>query len=107
MGQRRHTRRPYGMWYAQDIEDEHRDAGDRPPDIALRAHNHTWGDSGRSTTMTTRVITGPCWQLTTEYSHRRAYESLPSIGIYAVAITDGHDRVYPFLAKPERPTIVK
>ena len=93
-GQRAHTRGTYWRLYAQDIEMEHRLDGIRPPDLALRAHNHTYGDSGRDHRWITRVISGPCWQLTTEYSHRRAYESLPSIGMYMVVIRDGRDELF-------------
>lgn len=107
MGQRAHTRGPYMRWYAQDIELEHRLDGERPPDLALRAHNHTYGDSFRDHRWITRVVAGPCWQLATEYSHRRAYESLPSIGLYVVVIRDGRDEVIPLLAKPERPTTIR
>jgi hypothetical protein len=107
MGQRAHTRGPYMRWYAQDIEMEHRLDEVRPPDLALRAHNHTYGDSGREHRWKTRVIAGPCWQLSTEYSHRRAYESLPTIGMYCVVIRDGEDQVIKLLHKPDRPTVTE
>lgn len=107
MGRKAHTRGPYMRYYAQEIELEHRLDEERPPDLALRAHNHIYGDSGRDHRWKTRVIAGPCWQLMTEYSHRKPFEALPSIGIYAVVIRDGRDEVVPFLAKPDRPTVVK
>ena len=107
MGQRAHTRGPYMRWYAQDIELEHRLDGERPPDIAVRAHNHIYGDSGRVHRWKTRVIAQGCWILSTEYSHRRSYESLPSIGMVAIVIRDGRDEVIPLLHQPSRPTVVR
>ena len=107
-GQRAHTRSAYARWYAQDIELEHKRSGDIPPFLALRAHNHLLGDSGRDIDSLVRVITGGCWQLATEWSYRSSFESLPSIGMYAVHVApDGFDRLYPLAITPERPTLVE
>jgi hypothetical protein len=107
MGQRRHTRGSYLRLYAQDIQDEYTDDGERPPDVAVRAHLHTYGDSGRDHKMVTRVVALPCWQLGTEYSYRRAYERLTDIGAAALIVRDGQDIVEPLLADiAERPTVI-
>jgi hypothetical protein len=107
MGQRAHTRDSYLVYYAQDIELEHRLDGVRPPDLALRAHNHVYGDSGRPHRKITRVIAGPCWQATTEWGHRGAFETLPSIGIYAIVVDRGVDTVHTMLRQPLRPSIAE
>jgi len=106
MGQRAHTRGPYARWYAQDIEMEHRLDDDRPPDLVLRSHLHVYEDSGRGHRWKTRVISLPCLQLATEYTHRIAAERLADIGIVAIVIRDGREEVIPFLAKPGRPTVI-
>lgn len=106
-GQRAHTRGPYDRWYAQDIELEHRLDGERPPDIALRGHLHTFGDSGKNHRWTTRLIQLPCWQMLTAYGHRITIESMPDIGIVCFVIEDGrlHEPV-PMLYKPDRPEVI-
>jgi len=43
-------------------------SGDRPPDIALRAHKHSFNDSGYN--HRTRVFTTPAWQFDTAFVHR-------------------------------------
>lgn len=47
---------------------EYARTGDKPPDIALRAHKHGYRDSG--TTFDTRAFITPPWQLTTAFGHR-------------------------------------
>lgn len=107
MGQRNHTRNPYLIYYAQDIEFEARDDGDRPPDIAIRSHNHIYGESGRPYKRITRLIATPCLQLATEHTHRLAVERMADIGIVMTLIRDGRDEVIPLIAKPKRPTIIR
>ena len=108
MGQRAHTRGPYSRLYAQDIELEHRLDGEEPPHIALRSHLHKYMDSGRSHRWTTRVVSLPCWQMTTAYGHRIAAESLTDIGMVVFIIRDGVLlEPQPFLYPPSRPEIVE
>jgi len=107
MGQRAHTRNPYLLYYAQDIEFEARDDKERPPDIAIRSHAHLYGDSGRPYKRVTRLIATPCLQLATEFVHRIAAERLADVGIAACMIRDGRDEVIPFIAAPRRPTIIR
>ena len=106
-GQRTHTKDSYMRLYAHDVWEAHVRAGDRPPDIAFRSHNHNWGDSGRVVDMPTRVIALPAWQMLTAYGHRRAYEDLGKHGICAVIVRDGRVlEPFPILFEPKRPTVV-
>lgn len=105
MGRRAYTRASYSRLYAFDIWAEHALSGERPPDIALRSHNHQFADSGRDHRGITRVIACPAWQLATEYVHRRAIESLADIGGVVVVCRHGDYEVHPLLFKPGRPKI--
>ena len=107
MGKREHTKDSYIRLYAHDIWETHVRSGDRPPDLAIRAHNHRYIDSGRIHDLATRVVGLPCWQMPTEWIHRVAIESLPDIGMCVFIIRDG--RVLepePMLYKPNRPTVI-
>lgn len=42
--------------------------GEKPPQVALRGHNHTLEDSGLNHAI--RTFCMPCWQLTTGFGHR-------------------------------------
>ena len=109
MGQRARTVESQLVWYRQDIEDEHRLDEVRPPDLALRAHLHRYGDSNRGHRWKTRVIQGPCWKGPDSYSAQRGFESMPTIGMYCIMIRDGRDEVIPMLMDQTRarPTIVR
>lgn len=104
MGQRAHTRASYASLYAHDIWEEHVLNGDRSPDLCVRAHNHKFMDSGPHPAYP-RVVTLPCWQMMTAFTHRIAVESLPDIGIVLFEISNRID-VHPILFKPERPKAV-
>jgi len=105
MGQLPHTRDSYQKRYAIDIF--HASAhyqGHRPPDLALRAHRHKYADSGPVPPHKngTRLISGPCYQLGTEYIHKVAIEDPPDIGMYGITLTDGRvSDVYPQIVAPQ------
>ena len=105
MGQRAHTRASYASLYAHDIWEEHVLGGDKCPRICLRSHHHTYMDSGPHPAYP-RVITLPCWQMPTAFTHRIAIEALPSIGIVLIRIDGEQIDVHPILFKAERPTAV-
>lgn len=104
-GGRAHTKDPYLRWYAHDIWESHVRNGDRPPSLAIRGHNHQYGDSGFNHEGLTRVVACPCWQMQTSFIHRISIESLPSIGLVAFDIRESRIDVHPILFKPERPTV--
>lgn len=103
MGRTPRTRDSYLRMYAEDIFISHVQFGQRPPDLALRGHNHQYGDTGTFGPHRNgvRVIAGPCYQMATEYIFRRAIESPPHIGMYGVSITDGRvSDVFPQIVTP-------
>lgn len=107
-GQRTHTKDSYLRLYAHDIWESHVRSGDRPPDLCIRAHHHRYGDSGRIHDMPTRVVSLPCWQLLTAWTHRISIEDLGQIGMCVFAIRDGRLlEPHPILFKAARPKIVK
>ena len=123
MGRRAHTTRGYASLYSFDIWAEQMleaqramNSSDnpleafnerRPPDIAVRSHNHRYVDSGHDYRGLTRVIAAPAWQLATEYVHRIAAESLADIGLVMIIIKDGKFTVEPLLFMPDRPSLMR
>lgn len=85
-GQREHTRASQAVLHAHDLFLAHAKNGERPPDLALRAHYHRFNDSWDA--CPTRVVTTGAWQLKTAYVHRVAADSLADIGGAIVVITD-------------------
>jgi len=122
MGQRAHTVRSYANLYGFDIWAERmleayqamRDSDDplkefnerRPPDIAVRSHNHRYNDSGYDHRGITRVVSMPAWQFATEYVHRIAAESLADIGIVLLICDEGKVEVKPILFNAERSSVM-
>jgi hypothetical protein len=86
-GMREHTRGGAAVLYAHDIFLSHAKDGDRPPDLAIRAHHHRFNDSHDA--CPTRVITSGCWQMPTGYVKKIAADSLPGIGGYIIVLRDG------------------
>jgi len=119
MGQRAHTRGSYSRLYGFDIWAEQmletytamRHSDDplkifnerRPPDIAVRSHNHKYMDTGFDHRGITRVISAPAFQLATEWIHRIAAESLADIGIILLGVNKHEIEVKPVLFTPDRP----
>jgi len=103
IGRTPRTQQSYLRMYAEDIFISAIKHGHRPPDLALRAHNHQYGDTGvpGPHERAVRVISGPCYQMRTEYIFRRAIEGPPHIGQYGVSITDGRvSDVFPQVIAP-------
>ena len=123
MGRRAHTTRGYASLYSFDIWAEQMleaqramNSSDtpleafnerRPPDIAVRSHNHRYVDSGHDYRGLTRVIAAPAWQLATEFVHRIAAEALADIGLVMIIIKDGQLTVEPLLFMPDRPSLMR
>lgn len=73
-----------------------------PPHLAFRSHFHKFGDSGSS--VPTRVIQTPAWQLKTAYAHKVVPESIADIGGVIVVFREGQrPDVRPVLFQPELP----
>jgi hypothetical protein len=122
MGQRAHTVRSYSGLYGFDIWAERmletyramRVSEDplgefnkrRPPDIAIRSHNHRYNDSGYDHRGVTRVVSLPAWQFATEYVHRIAAEALADIGIVLLICDKGELEVKPILFNAERSSVM-
>ncbi len=79
----------------------------RPPDISLRAHHHRYIDSGPAEDYGTRLIRNGCFQMPTEFIHRIAVETLPSIGITLLMIRDSHVEVLPIMSTIHRSSILQ
>lgn len=77
---------------------EYAEHGERPPDIALRAHLHRFSDSGSN--YVTRAVIAPAWQLGTAYSNRRWPGQLADIGGQIWTITDGQPELRLVLYRP-------
>ncbi len=74
---------------------------ERPPHIALRAHNHTFADSGDNHKV--RVLYNGCWSLATEYTYRVSYENaLADIGGYFIRCENGEYQVRRVKFDPEK-----
>ena len=123
-GQRSWTAKSYSSIYAKDIwvsqmEDCYRAMRQdpknistifhemRPPDISLRGHHHRYIDSGPTEDYGTRLIRSGCFQMPTEFIHRIAAETLPSIGITLLIIRDSHVEVQPLMSTIRRSSILK
>lgn len=118
MGQRAHTRGSYSRLYGFDIWAEQmldtyremRVSDDplevferrRPPDVAVRSHNHKYMDSGHDFRGVTRAVAVPAFQLATEWVYRIAAEALADIGLVVFIISDGNVEVRPILFLPSR-----
>jgi len=87
-GTREHTRKSYLALYAHDIHTAYLSDGRRPPDVAVRAHNHKIGDSGPDPKARTRVCATGCWQYSSEWVKSKAIESRPDFGGWVFVVTD-------------------
>jgi hypothetical protein len=76
---------------ATRIEYDYAIAGKKPPDIAIRSHNHIFSDSGLS--YETRAFITLPWQLTTSYGHRKGFSGriMPVGGMYFVCEKGKYD----------------
>lgn len=101
IGQREHTRASQIVLYAHDIHLSYTKNGERPPDLALRGHNHKVADSFDA--VKPRVIATGAWQLGTGYVHKVQPDSLADIQGVIVKIHDGAYEVEKVHFHAERP----
>jgi len=88
-GYRPWTRQSAAARQAMIIRNDYFDAGERPPDRAVRAHGHYFADSGVAIAPRTYYL--PPWQLTTAYGHRRgAGCRIEPVGGLITVFRDGH-----------------
>lgn len=102
IGQREHTRASQAVLYAHDVHLSHTKNGERPPDLAIRSHNHKWADSFDA--CKPRVLGLGAWQLGTGYVHKVQPDSLADIGGALITIRDGEYEVEKVKYEPKRPT---
>jgi len=80
----------------------------RPPDVIVRAHHHSFIDTGLDRpSRKTRLIGLPCWQFSSEWVVNIGIESLPDHGLVVLQI-DGQDvTCHPILYPVKRETPIK
>lgn len=77
------------------------DWGEKPPDVATRAHNHRFADSGR--TYPTRGIFLPAWQFHTAYLHRVGKANArPHVGACVFLCDNGEYKFHDLIYTPRR-----
>ena len=82
------------------------DKNERPGDLVIRSHKHTFADSGSA--HKTRAIITPAWQLKTEFAHQVVTENLADVGGLIIRISTGGDiDVKPVLYHAPLPAIRK
>lgn len=101
IGQREHTRASQIVLYAHDIHLSYTKRGERPPDVALRGHNHKWADSLDA--VKPRVVGTGAWQAGTGHVHKVAPDSLADCGGVLVTIQDGEYELEKVQYKPAQP----
>ncbi len=89
---------------ATEIFYEHTSNGYPHPDLAIRSHRHTWGDSYKN--CPTRVIATPAWQMKTAHAHKVVPESIADIGGITIRVHDTGYTVQEHFYKPALPTAV-
>ena len=103
MGTRPWTRPNAVMALAAQVWMEHAQLGLEAPALAVRSHQHRWGDSHDA--FPTRVIQTPAWQLKTAFIHRVGPESIADLGgVLCLVEPDGTFEVIPKLYRPAQPT---
>lgn len=102
IGQREHTRGSQIVLYAHDIHLAHTKNDERPPDLALRGHNHKVADSFDA--VKPRVVATGAWQLGTGHAHKVQPDSLADIQGVIVVIRDGEYTVEKVHFHASRPT---
>lgn len=104
LGQLPHTRESYQKRYAFDVwSSQAMYRNGAPADLAIRAHRHKYADSGPVPPHrnATRLISMPCWQLSTEWARSMAFEEAPDIGMVGIEVRDGRVAdVFPQIVYP-------
>lgn len=101
IGQMEHTRASQIVLYAHQIHMAYTKNDERPPDLALRGHNHKVADSFDA--CKPRVVATGAWQLGTSYVHKVQPDSLADVQGVIVVIRDGAYTVEKVHFKAERP----
>jgi hypothetical protein len=101
IGQREHTRSSQIVLYAHDVHLTHTKNGERPPDLALRGHNHKVADSFDA--VKPRVVATGAWQLGTGHVHQVQPDSLADIQGVIVTLRPGEYDVDKIHFRAERP----
>jgi hypothetical protein len=101
VGQREHTRASQIVLYAHDIHLSYTKRGQRPPDLALRGHNHKVADSFDA--VKPRVVATGAWQLGTGHVHKVQPDSIADIQGVLVSLQDGAYDVEKLQFMPEVP----
>lgn len=101
MGRKEHTRVSQMVLYAHDIHLQHTKNGERPPDLAFRAHNHKMGDTFDA--VKPRVIGTGAWQLGTGHVHQVAPDSLADTQGATALIRHGEYEITKHHFQVERP----
>ncbi len=101
IGQREHTRSSQIVLYAHDIHLSYTKRGERPPDLALRGHNHKEADSFDA--VKPRVVATGAFQLGTGHVHQVQPDSLADVMGVIVPIQGGAYDVEKVRFVPDRP----
>lgn len=111
LGRLPHTRESYQKRYAFDVWSSQALYGAQPAEswVAIRAHRHKYADSGPVAPHKrgVRLFSMPCFQLSTDWARKMAFEEAPDIGMLGLTLQDGQVRdVYPQVVYPkvEEPT---
>ena len=104
LGQLPHTRESYQKRYAFDVwSSQAMYKNGEPAELAIRAHRHKYADSGPVPPHrnSTRLISLPCWQLSTEWARSMAFEESPDVGMVGIELRDGRVAdVFPQIVYP-------
>ena len=104
LGQLPHTRESYQKRYAFDVwSSQAMYKNGEPAELAIRAHRHKYADSGPVPPHrnATRLISLPCWQLSTEWARSMAFEESPDVGMVGIELRDGRIAdVFPQIVYP-------
>lgn len=101
MGTLPHTYANYANKLAFETMWDYYDWGEKPPDVAVRAHNHRFADSGRN--YLTRGVFCPAWQYHTSYLHRIGKANAkPHIGAIVFLCDNGEYTMHDFRYRPKR-----
>lgn len=109
MGQLPHTRESYAKRYAFDIwssQAMYLDGLSWDRWLAFRAHRHKFGDTGPVAPHKrgVRLVSCPCFQISTDWALGRAFEERPCIGMVGATLEDGMEHLFPQVVYPEPPT---
>jgi len=86
---------------AKTVMDEYVLSGDKPPNVAIRNHNHHWEDSG--TNYPTQAFMLPAWQGPTDFIHRKGMGSkVHPVGCIYFTCYDGKYKWDRLMYEPKR-----